>query len=94
MLLSNITPDSYEIRTAWRVDFNMSLSTFEPLFGGLRDLIDLALKSPHPTPPRLLFASSISIFSSKWPNSGLFMGLTHANGRLALDHASSRDTDR
>ncbi|KAF8311061.1 acetyl-CoA synthetase-like protein [Clavulina sp. PMI_390] len=52
------------LHTAWRVDFNLSLSTFEPLFGGLRELVDLALKSPLPTPPRLLFASSLSIFGN------------------------------
>ena len=50
---------------AWRVDFNLSLSTFEPFFTGLRDLIDIGLKSPLPTPPRLLFASSVSVFGGQ-----------------------------
>lgn len=48
--------------TAWRVDFNLSVASFEPLIQGVRGLVDLALASPLPTPPRLVFASSISVF--------------------------------
>jgi len=44
---------------AWRVDFNLSLSSFEPAIRGVRHIIDLALGSLHPTPPRVMFTSSV-----------------------------------
>ncbi|KAK0483762.1 hypothetical protein IW261DRAFT_1332931 [Armillaria novae-zelandiae] len=46
------------IHTAWRVDFNLSLSSFESNIRGLRNLIDLALK----TQGRVIFTSSIGVF--------------------------------
>ncbi|CDO76172.1 hypothetical protein BN946_scf185034.g5 [Trametes cinnabarina] len=45
---------------AWRVDFNVTLPSYEPLIAGARNLIDLALKSPIPGGPSLLFVSSVS----------------------------------
>ncbi|TFK88243.1 acetyl-CoA synthetase-like protein [Polyporus arcularius HHB13444] len=45
---------------AWRVDFNVALPSFEPLIAGARNLLDLALNSPLPGGPRILFVSSIS----------------------------------
>ena len=50
---------------AWHVDFNVTLRSFEPQVKGVRNLIDLALASPHPTPPRLLYTSSIGVLNSK-----------------------------
>ena len=47
--------------TAWRVDFNVGLSSFEPNIRDLRTLIDLALKSRA----KLTFISSISVLSGK-----------------------------
>jgi len=47
------------IHNAWRVDFNLALSSFEPAIRGVRYMIDLALKSPHSSPPRVMFTSSI-----------------------------------
>ncbi|KAF8488261.1 acetyl-CoA synthetase-like protein [Gautieria morchelliformis] len=58
------------IHNAWRVDFNLSLSSFEPLIKGTMDLINLALGSPKVDPPYLLFTSSISVlrnFTSSEP---------------------------
>ena len=49
---------------AWRVDFNLSVASFEPLFKGLRNLIDLSLSSSLPTPPKILFASSVSVLGT------------------------------
>ncbi|KDQ13757.1 hypothetical protein BOTBODRAFT_188241 [Botryobasidium botryosum FD-172 SS1] len=49
------------INNAWRVDFNVMLPSFAPLIQGVRNLADLALASPHPNPPRLVFTSSISV---------------------------------
>ncbi|KAJ7916712.1 putative aminoadipate reductase, partial [Mycena leptocephala] len=62
-----LTPELYEqirasttliIHNAWTVNFNMGLASFEPHLMGTRNLIDLALSSPHST--RFLFISSVS----------------------------------
>lgn len=55
------------IHSAWRVDFNITLSSFEPAVRGVRNLIDLALGSPRDEPPRILFTSSIGIVKT-WLN--------------------------
>lgn len=49
---------------AWRVDFNLSLMSFEDAIGGVRTLVDLALSSPRPDPPRIVFTSSVGVFRS------------------------------
>ena len=49
--------------TGWTVNFNMSLSTFEPNLQTLKHLIDLALLSPRPSPPRLVFVSSVGVLA-------------------------------
>ncbi|KAI0659473.1 acetyl-CoA synthetase-like protein [Cubamyces menziesii] len=48
------------LHNAWRVDFNVTLPSFEPLIAGTRNLVDFALKSPHPGGARVLFVSSIT----------------------------------
>ncbi|KAH7913622.1 putative aminoadipate reductase [Hygrophoropsis aurantiaca] len=48
------------IHNAWRLDFNLSLSSFEPNVRGTRNLIELARSSPLSIKPRFLFTSSIS----------------------------------
>ncbi|KIJ25888.1 hypothetical protein M422DRAFT_273122 [Sphaerobolus stellatus SS14] len=55
------------IHNAWRVDFNLSLASFEPAIRGVRYMVDLALGSPLPTPPRVMFTSSIGNIKS-WSN--------------------------
>ncbi|KAI0040339.1 acetyl-CoA synthetase-like protein [Auriscalpium vulgare] len=50
------------IHNAWRVDFNLTLPSFELLVAGVRNLVDFALDSPHSEPPRILFTSSIGVF--------------------------------
>ncbi|OAX38467.1 putative aminoadipate reductase [Rhizopogon vinicolor AM-OR11-026] len=52
------------IHNAWRLDFNLALSSFEPHIRGTRNLIDLALSSPHHSKPRFMFTSSISTAQS------------------------------
>ncbi|KAJ6472842.1 putative aminoadipate reductase [Mycena vitilis] len=47
------------IHNAWALDFNKSLSSFEPHVKGTRNLIDLALQSPLKSGVRFLFTSSI-----------------------------------
>ncbi|KAJ7609797.1 hypothetical protein DFH06DRAFT_1246824, partial [Mycena polygramma] len=48
------------IHNAWTLDFNKSLSTFEPHVKGTRNLIDLALQSSNDSGVRFLFTSSIA----------------------------------
>ncbi|KAF8576894.1 acetyl-CoA synthetase-like protein [Ramaria rubella] len=52
------------IHNAWQVDFNISLASFEPAIRGVRNMVDLALKSPHASPPRVMFTSSVGIIKS------------------------------
>ncbi|KAF4585088.1 putative PKS/NRPS-like protein biosynthetic cluster [Pleurotus pulmonarius] len=49
------------IHNAWRVDFNVALSSMEPLVSGTRRLIDFALESVRAKPPSILFVSSIGV---------------------------------
>lgn len=49
------------IHNAWRVDFNITLASFEPLIVGVRHLIDLALSSSLPRSPKFMMISSISV---------------------------------
>ncbi|PWY74330.1 NRPS-like enzyme [Aspergillus heteromorphus CBS 117.55] len=48
------------IHTAWPVNFNLPLPTFEPHIRGLHNLINLSLSVHQPHPAVLLFCSSIS----------------------------------
>ncbi|SJL02272.1 uncharacterized protein ARMOST_05598 [Armillaria ostoyae] len=48
------------IHNAWRVDFNLGLSSFESNIRGLRKLIDLALVSQA----RLVYTSSVGVFQN------------------------------
>ena len=48
------------IHSAWRVDFNLALASFEGNIRGTRNLIDLARGARHAHALRFLFASSIS----------------------------------
>ncbi|KAF8878948.1 putative aminoadipate reductase [Infundibulicybe gibba] len=48
------------IHNAWRLDFNLSLSSFEPNVRGTRNLIEFSLSSRHASALRFLFTSSIS----------------------------------
>ncbi|KAH9934352.1 uncharacterized protein B0H18DRAFT_556620 [Fomitopsis serialis] len=55
---------THVIHNAWRVDFNLSLESFESNVKGARNLVDFALLSPRPVPPRMQFASSIGVFQN------------------------------
>ncbi|KAF7798250.1 hypothetical protein EIP86_009467 [Pleurotus ostreatoroseus] len=52
------------VHNAWRVDFNLGLSSFENQIAGTRKLLDICGSSSRPV--RLLFTSSISVATS-WP---------------------------
>ncbi|KZV99483.1 acetyl-CoA synthetase-like protein [Exidia glandulosa HHB12029] len=45
----------------WPVNFNYAVKTFEPAIRGVKNLVDLALKSALPSPPHFMFISSISV---------------------------------
>lgn len=52
------------IHIAWRVDFNLPLSSFEGHLKAMRALIDLALSSPQSKTPNFLFTSSVGVFGN------------------------------
>jgi thioester reductase-like protein len=51
--------------TAWNVNWNLDLAMMEPNVQGTRYLIDLALSSSLPSPPRFLFVSTVSVARRK-----------------------------
>lgn len=58
------------IHVAWPVNFNISLSSFEPHIAGLHNLLQFSLAVHRHEPARLLFCSSISTaFRTKTPAS-------------------------
>jgi len=54
------------IHNAWKVDFNLSLSSFESLVASTRNLIDFAATTTHSV--KFLFTSSISV-AGRWKGS-------------------------
>ncbi|EPQ52234.1 acetyl-CoA synthetase-like protein [Gloeophyllum trabeum ATCC 11539] len=54
------------IHNAWRLDFNLTVASFEPNIKGVRNLIDLALRSSYGVNFRFVFASSVSV-AQGWP---------------------------
>ena len=48
------------IHCAWRLDFNLRLSSFESQIQGVRRVVDFALNSPRSTAPKVAFTSSIA----------------------------------
>ncbi len=56
------------IHSAWKVNFNHSLESFEPVHvRGVRNLVDFQIQSPRR--PRIVFISSVSSVS-RWPTLG------------------------
>ncbi|KAF9060960.1 hypothetical protein BDP27DRAFT_1370089 [Rhodocollybia butyracea] len=60
------------IHTAWRLDFNLSLGSFESHVKSSRMLIDLARSSDHSSSIRFLFTSSIASTQSWDTTRGLY----------------------
>ncbi|KAI0759226.1 acetyl-CoA synthetase-like protein [Trametes elegans] len=69
------------MHNAWKVDFNLSLSSFGVDLQGARNLVDLAISSPFTQAPTILFVSSVSVFTN-------YGGLTPAP-EAALDDPAS-----
>ncbi|KAH8078746.1 hypothetical protein BXZ70DRAFT_658621 [Cristinia sonorae] len=57
-LIKLLARTTHIIHNAWRVDFNLSLSSFVPYISATRNLIDIASQCTHPV--RFLFVSSVS----------------------------------
>jgi thioester reductase-like protein len=56
------------VHGAWRLDFNLTLASFEGNVRGTRNLVDMARSSPHAADIRFLFMSSVSSAQS-WDRS-------------------------
>ncbi|CDO73876.1 hypothetical protein BN946_scf185016.g33 [Trametes cinnabarina] len=52
------------LHNAWKVNFNLSLASFEVDIQGTRNLVDLALSSPYTVPPPVIFVSSVGLFAN------------------------------
>ncbi|KAJ7698943.1 hypothetical protein B0H17DRAFT_1167813 [Mycena rosella] len=59
------------IHAAWRLDFNLSLQSFESNIHGTRNLIEMAQTSRHASSLRFLFTSSLSSVQGWNPARGL-----------------------
>jgi hypothetical protein len=49
------------VHVGWLINWSVDLARFEPLIRGTRNLVDLALSSPLPKPPRIIFTSSVAV---------------------------------
>ncbi|KAA1477168.1 hypothetical protein DENSPDRAFT_786302 [Dentipellis sp. KUC8613] len=54
------------VHIAWLLNFNLILHSLRGHIAGVRNLVDLALTSPHQTPPHLTFVSSVAVVAH-WP---------------------------
>ncbi|KZO93855.1 thioester reductase [Calocera viscosa TUFC12733] len=52
------------IHNAWRLDFNLALSSFQSHVKGTRNLVDLALSASGSVPAKLIFTSTIGTLSN------------------------------
>ncbi|KZV69420.1 acetyl-CoA synthetase-like protein [Peniophora sp. CONT] len=79
------------IHNAWRVDFNLELSSFEPLIAGVRRLIELAAGASVIGGARILFVSSISVlFGTGSDREALEKPLTDARVSQGMGYAESK----
>ncbi|KAF9235375.1 putative nonribosomal peptide synthetase [Melanogaster broomeanus] len=60
------------IHNAWRLDFNLSLASFEPNIKATRNLVDFGLDSPRKNSLRFVFTSSVGSAQSWDPEKGPF----------------------
>ncbi|KAG1855628.1 putative aminoadipate reductase [Suillus subalutaceus] len=77
------------IHNAWRLDFNLALSSFDSHVQGMRNLIDLALSSPCHPKPRFMFASSISSAQSWSSAKGPFPEEVECDAGVAVDSTNT-----
>ncbi|KAK0463067.1 putative aminoadipate reductase [Desarmillaria tabescens] len=72
------------IHAAWRVDFNLKLSSFEPNIEATQNLINFALDSKRSTATRFVFVSSITSVQSWTGNAGVVPESTIDNWKVAV----------
>lgn len=65
-LLFQVLEILFLFHLAWRVDFNLAVSSFEANIKSVRSLIDFALNGGGFLPARLLFVSSIGVYISSF----------------------------
>ncbi|KAH8110855.1 acetyl-CoA synthetase-like protein [Phellopilus nigrolimitatus] len=58
------TSVTHIIHNAWRVDFNVAVTSFEPNIRSVRNFVDFALGGHGAAPARVLFISSVGVFSN------------------------------
>ncbi|PIL34373.1 hypothetical protein GSI_03148 [Ganoderma sinense ZZ0214-1] len=62
-LLAEIrTSATHIMLNAWKVDFMMSIASFEQDIQGVRNFVDLALSSPYTKAPTVMLVSSVGVF--------------------------------
>ncbi|KAI9459305.1 acetyl-CoA synthetase-like protein [Russula earlei] len=71
------------IHNAWKINLNLSLTSFEDGISGVRALVDFAIASPLIRPPHLLFVSSISVFIN-FENKGSVIEEVLSNREVAI----------
>lgn len=70
------------IHNAWRLDFNLSLASFEPHIRGTRNLIDISLSSAHAV--RFMFTSSVASAQGWDPIRGVFPEVVQLDAGVAV----------
>jgi len=78
------------IHNAWRVDFVINLTSFEPQVQGVRALIDFALDSPLPEPPRLVFESSMGTLQNAPPEEFILETSSNPEYAIGTGYAESK----
>ena len=72
------------VHNAWRLDFNLALSSFEGNVRGTRHLIDLARASRWAVKPRFLFTSSVASAQGWDKSRGAFPEEVHLDAGVAV----------
>jgi len=79
------------IHAAWPVNFQLSLSSFEPQLRGLHNLLNIALQTPHATPSHFYFCSSVAVaIATPAPAVIPEAPITHFSQALASGYARSK----
>ncbi|KAG7447195.1 acetyl-CoA synthetase-like protein [Guyanagaster necrorhizus] len=72
------------VHAAWRVDFNLTLPSFEPNIEATRNLINFALDSKHSTGTRFVFVSSVTSVQSWTGQAGVVPESAIDNWKVAV----------
>ncbi|KAI9056494.1 acetyl-CoA synthetase-like protein [Trametes sanguinea] len=74
------------MHNAWRVDFNLSIQSFEMDIQGARNLVDLAISSPYRKAPTVVFVSSIGVFMKPLDDPSSPFGAGYGEGKWVTEH--------